>query len=201
MKTRPCRMNSSRAGDVLARQILCQIRWRERKENQRLHRELRHRCRELETINKHFDELHGEVHDLFKGYNKQVEDVIAVNKMRFDLRINERLETILDYDDDPPTLHDTVHDTVIDGDDVLDTLDSNSNSMLFFGSLHPTANTNTNNDDFYKIACLPLAMYAMYAIGSDMGPDIIVPALMTLVNAIMITPPCYCILYAYSNLS
>lgn len=188
-------MSNSRTQNILARQILRQIRWREQKENQRLHRELRHRYRELKTVDEHFDGLRGEVCDLFEEYNKQVEDVIAVNKMRFNLRINERLETILDHD---YRINCDDIDIVIDGDsDVLDTLHSKSNSMLFFGSLHPTANTNANNDNFYKFLCMIMTMYAMYALG---GPTLTGP---TLVNAIMITPPCYCLLQLWimSNLS
>lgn len=182
-------MSSSKTGNILAHQILRQIRRQEQKENQRLHRELRHRYRELKTVNEHFDELRGEICDSFEGYNKQIEDVVAVNKMRFDLRINEQLETILDHN--YCTHHNTVNDD--DSDDVLDNLHSKSNSMLFFGSLHPTTNTDANNNNFYKFLGLISTMYAMYAI--DTSPAFL-NLNVTLVNTItiVITPPC--LLYA-----
>ena len=149
---------SSRVQTALVKQLIRQLKIAEKKENQRLHRELRHRVRKIKLVNDHFDEQRDEISINFENYREQIADAIAINKMRFELCINQKLEDIVDYD------YVINHDEVIedvedveDVDEVAERLYSDQNSLLFFGSLYPTTNTNSYNDDFYWFSCAVLA--------------------------------------------
>jgi uncharacterized protein YktB (UPF0637 family) len=135
---------STRVQIALVKQLNRQLKIAENKENQRLHRELRHRVRKFELVNDHFDEQREDITLSFENYRAQVEDAIAINKMRFELCINQKLETIVDYD------YVINHEEVVDDvDEVAERMYSVQNSQLFFGSLYPTKNTNSYNNDFY----------------------------------------------------
>jgi two-component sensor histidine kinase len=135
---------SSRVQIALVKQLNRQLKIAENKENQRLHRELRHRVRKFELVNDHFDEQREDITLRFENYRDQIADAVAINKMRFELCIDEKLETIIDYD------YVINHDEVIDDvDEVAERMYSVQNSLLFFGSLYPTKNTNSYNNDFY----------------------------------------------------
>ena len=135
---------STRVQIALVKQLNRQLKIAENKENQRLHRELRHRVRKFELVNDHFDEQREDITLSFENYRAQVEDAIAINKMRFELCINQKLETIVDYD--YVINHEEVDDDV---DEVAERMYSVQNAQLFFGSLYPTTNTNSYNNDFY----------------------------------------------------
>ena len=135
---------SNRIQIALVKQLNRQLKIAENKENQRLHRELRHRVRKFELVNDHFGEQREEITLSFENYRAQVEDAIAINKMRFELCINQKLETIVDHE------YVINHEEVIDDiDEVAERMYSVQNSRLFFGSLYPTRNTNSYNNDFY----------------------------------------------------
>ena len=56
----------------------------------------------------------------------------------------QKLEDIIDKD------YDIVREEIVDDDDeVAERMYSVQNSQLFFGSLYPTKNTNSYNNDFY----------------------------------------------------
>jgi hypothetical protein len=62
--------------------------------------------------------------------------------MRFELCIDEKIETIVDYDIN--------HEEIVDDtDEFSERMYSLSNSLLFFSSLYPTNNTDTDNIKFY----------------------------------------------------
>jgi hypothetical protein len=135
---------SSRVQIALVKQLNRQLKIAEQKENQRLHRELRHRVRKFKMVDDHFDERRDEIVIGFENYREQVADAIAINKTRFELCIDEKIETIVDYD------YDINHEEIVDDtDDVAKRLYSVQNSLLFFGSLYPTTNKNSRNTDFY----------------------------------------------------
>ena len=145
---------SSRVQTALVKQLTRQLKISEKKENQRLHRELRHRVRKIKLVNDHFDEQRDEISISFENYREQIADAIAINKMRFELCINQKLEDIVDHD--YVINHDEVIEDVEDVDEVAERLYSDQNSLLFFGSLYPTTNTNSYNDDFYWFSCAAL---------------------------------------------
>ena len=133
---------SSRVQIALVKQLNRQLKIAEQKENQRLHRELRHRVRKFKLVVDHFDERRDEIVTSFENYREQIADAIAINKTRFELCIDEKIETIVDYDIN--------HEEIIDDtDEVAKRLYSVQNSLLFFGSLYPTTNKNSRNTDFY----------------------------------------------------
>jgi len=133
---------SSRVQIALVKQLNRQLRIAENKENQRLHRELRHRIRKFKLVNDHFDERRDEIVISFENYREQIVDAIAINKMRFELCIDEKIETIVDYDID--------HEEVVDDtDEFSERMYSVKNSLLFFSSLYPTNNIDTDNIKFY----------------------------------------------------
>lgn len=135
---------SSRVRTALVKQLNRQLKIAERKENQRLHRELRHRVRKFKMVDDHFDERRDEIVIGFENYREQIADAIAINKTRFELCIDEKIETIVDYD------YDINHDEIVDDtDDVAKRLYSVQNSLLFFSGLYPTNNTDTDNIKFY----------------------------------------------------
>jgi hypothetical protein len=143
---------SSRVQIALVKQLNRQLKIAEKKEDQRLHRELRYRVRKIKLVDDHFDEQRDEISISFENYREQIVDAIAINKMRFELCINQKLEDIVDYD------YIINHDEIVeDVDEVAERLYSNQNSHLFFGSLYPTTNTNSYNDDFYWFSCAVLA--------------------------------------------
>ena len=135
---------SSRVQIALVKQLNRQLKIAENKENQRLHRELRHRVRKFKLVNDHFDEQRDEIAISFENYREQIADAIAINKMRFELCINQKLEDIVDHD------YVINHEEIVDDvDEVAERMYSVQNSQLFFGSLYPTKNTNSYNNDFY----------------------------------------------------
>ena len=135
---------SSRIQIALVKQLNRQLKIAEQKENQRLHRELRHRVRTFKLVHDHFDEQRDEIATSFENYREQVIDAIAINKLRFELCIDQKLEGIVDSN------YVIKRDEIIDDtDEVAKRLYSVQNSMLFFGSLYPTKNTNSYNNDFY----------------------------------------------------
>ena len=100
--------------------------------------------RQFKMVDDHFDERRDEIVIGFENYREQIVDAIAINKTRFDLCIDEKIETIVDYD------YIINHDEIVDDtDDVAKRLYSVQNSLLFFGSLYPTTNKNSRNTDFY----------------------------------------------------
>jgi uncharacterized protein YktB (UPF0637 family) len=135
---------SSRVQIALVKQLNRQLKIAENKENQRLHRELRHRVRKFKVVNDHFDEQRDEIMISFENYREQIADAIAINKMRFELCINQKLEDIVDHD------YVINHEEIIDDvDEVAERMYSVQNSQLFFGSLYPTKNNISYNNDFY----------------------------------------------------
>jgi hypothetical protein len=133
---------SSRVQIALVKQLNRQLRIAENKENQRLHRELRHRIRKFKLVNDHFDERCDEISISFENYREQIVDAVAINKMRFELCIDEKIETIVDYDIN--------HEEIVDDtDEFSERMYSVKNSLLFFSSLYPTNNTDTDNIKFY----------------------------------------------------
>ena len=135
---------SNRIQIALVKQLNRQLKIAENKENQRLHRELRHRVRKFKLVNDHFDEQRDEIVISFENYREQIADAIAINKMRFELCINQKLEDIVDHD------YVINHEEIVDDiDEVAERMYSVQNSQLFFGSLYPTKNTNSYNNDFY----------------------------------------------------
>jgi len=133
---------SNRIQIALVKQLNRQLRIAENKENQRLHRELRHRIRKFKLVNDHFDERRDEISISFENYREQIVDAVAINKMRFELCIDEKIETIVDYDIN--------HEEIVDDtDEFSERMYSLSNSLLFFSSLYPTNNTDTDNIKFY----------------------------------------------------
>lgn len=135
---------SSRVQIALVKQLNRQLKIAEQKENQRLHRELRHRVRKFKLVDDHFDERRDEIVISFENYREKIADAIAINKTRFELCIDEKIETIVDYD------YIINHEEIIDDtDEVAKRLYSVQNSLLFFGSLYPTTNKNSRNTDFY----------------------------------------------------
>ena len=135
---------SSRVQIALVKQLNRQLKIAENKENQRLHRELRHRVRKFKLVNDHFDEQRDEIVISFENYREQIADAIAINKMRFELCVNQKLEDIVDHD------YVINHEEIVDDiDEVAERMYSVQNSQLFFGSLYPTKNTNSYNNDFY----------------------------------------------------
>ena len=133
---------SNRIQIALVKQLSRQLKIAENKENQRLHRELRHRVRKFKLVNDHFDERRDEISISFENYREQIVDAVAINKMRFELCIDEKIETIVDYDIN--------HEEIVDDtDEFSERMYSLSNSLLFFSSLYPTNNTDTDNIKFY----------------------------------------------------
>jgi hypothetical protein len=143
---------SNRIQIVLVNQLNRQLKIAENKENQRLHRELRHRVRKFKLVNDHFDERRDEISISFENYREQIVDAVAINKMRFDLCIDEKIETIVDYEID--------HEEIVDDtDEFSERMCSLSNSLLFFSSLYPTNNTDTDNIKFYWVVLFVILLY------------------------------------------
>jgi len=143
---------SNRIQIALVKQLNRQLKIAENKENQRLHRELRHRVRKFKLVNDHFDERRDEIVISYENYREQVTDAIAINKMRFELCIDEKIETIVDYDIN--------HEEIVDDiDEFSERMYSLSNSLLFFSSLYPTNNIDTDNIKFYWFVLFVILLY------------------------------------------
>jgi hypothetical protein len=143
---------SNRIQIALVKQLNRQLKIAENKENQRLHRELRHRVRKFKLVNDHFDERRDEISISFENYREQIVDAVAINKMRFDLCIDEKIETIVDYEID--------HEEIVDDtDEFSERMYSLSNSLLFFSSLYPTNNIDTDNIKFYWFVLFVILLY------------------------------------------
>jgi len=133
---------SSKIQEHLVKQLNRQLRIAENKENQRLHRELRHCVRKIKLVDDHFDKRRDEISLNFEKYREHIVDAIAINKMRFELCIDEKIETIADYNIN--------HEKIVDDtDEFSERMYSMKNSLLFFSSLYPTNNIDANNIKFY----------------------------------------------------
>lgn len=145
---------SSKIQVHLVKQIARQIRMMERKENQRLHRELRHRIRQFQIIEEHFDEQRDDIQLRFNDYQEQIKDAILRNKTRFDLCLNERIENI-DYDFEITKISD------IDVEKINTGFSFDMNSHLFFGGLYPTSASDSDNTLFYILVFIITSLYTI----------------------------------------
>jgi hypothetical protein len=146
---------SSRIQLSLVKRLARQMRQIEKKETKQFYRQLRHRVRQLETVNDHFDEQRKQIIDNFDAYYKQIEDSMMINKLRFELLLNEKINDI-DFS------YISNHEEVIDIDEISNQMILlNSNSHLFFQGLYPTNAKNSDNDAFYAFVFLMLAFYTL----------------------------------------
>ena len=146
---------SSRIQLSLVKRLERQMKQLEKKETKQFYRQLRHRVRQLETVNEHFDEQRKQIIDNFDAYYKQIEDSMMINKLRFELLLNEKLDEI-DFS------YIANHEEVVDIDEISNQMMLNSNSHLFFQGLYPTnANGNSDNDAFYAFIFLMLTFYTI----------------------------------------
>ena len=140
---------------ALVKRLEKQMKQLEKKETKQFYRQLRHRVRQLETVNDHFDEQRKQIIDNFDAYYKQIEESMMINKLRFELLLNEKLDDI-DFS------YISNHEEVIDIDEISNQMMLNSNSHLFFQGLYPTnANGNSDNDAFYAFIFLILTFYTI----------------------------------------
>ena len=145
---------SSRIQLSLVKRLERQMKQLEKKETKQFYRQLRHRVRQLETVNEHFDEQRKQIIDNFDAYYKQIEDSILINKLRFELLLNEKIDDI-DFS------YISNHEEVIDIDEISNQMMLNSNSHLFFQGLYPTNAKNSDNDAFYAFVFLMLTFYTI----------------------------------------
>jgi hypothetical protein len=134
----------SRIQTALVKQLNRQLKIAEQKENQRLHRELRHSIAKFKLVNDHFDQQRDEISHSFENYRDQITDAIKINELRFELCVDEKIETIVDCD------YVIDHGKFVDDTDEFSSrMHSIRNSLLFFSSLYPTDNADTDNIKFY----------------------------------------------------
>ena len=144
---------SSRIQLNLVKRLEKQMRQLEKKETKQFYRNLNRRVRQLETVNDHFDDQKKRILKNFDAYYKQIEDSMLINKLRFELCLNDKLEDIMnDY------TYIANHEEVVDIDDISMMLKSNSH--LFFQGLYPTNSDgkSDNNDAFYAFVFM-MAFY------------------------------------------
>ncbi|ABT16104.1 hypothetical protein FR483_N819R [Paramecium bursaria Chlorella virus FR483] len=147
---------SSRIQLALVKRLERQIKQLEKKETKQFYRNLNRRVRQFETVNDHFDDQKKRILDNFDAYYKQIEDSMLINKLRFELCLNDKLEDVMnDY------TYIANHEEVVDIDDISKQMMLNSNSHLFFQGLYPTNSDgkSDNNDAFYAFVFIMMAFY------------------------------------------
>lgn len=146
---------SSRIQLQLVKRLERQMKALEKKETKQFYRQLNRRIRQLETVNDHFDDQKKRILENFDAYYKQIEDSMLINKLRFELCLNDKVDDVMnDY------TYIANHEEVVDIDDISKKMMLNSNSHLFFKGLYPTnSNGNSDNSVFYGLLFMILAIY------------------------------------------
>lgn len=148
---------SSRIQLALVKRLEKQMRQLEKKETKQFYRQLNRRIRQLEMVNDHFDDQKKRILENFDAYYKQIEDSMLINKLRFELCLNDKVDDVMN-----DFTYIANHEEVVDIDDISKQLMQNSNSHLFFQGLYPTnSNGNYDNDTFYAFVFIMMAFYTM----------------------------------------
>ncbi|AGE54281.1 hypothetical protein PBCVNY2B_551L [Paramecium bursaria Chlorella virus NY2B] len=145
---------SSRVQTALINQLQKQIRQHTAYETAKLYLDLRHRIEQHNLINEHFSNREKNISEyVIDSYNKH-DDIIKINQMRFNLRIDERLELIFDNN-----THNFTNYKSPDVNDVQELMHSKMNDFLFFKNAY-TSNVYTNSDNmnFYLIILVVIAL-------------------------------------------
>jgi hypothetical protein len=154
---------SSHIQTALMQQLQRQIHQHTTYETVKLYLDLRHRIDQHTLINKHFTEREQNVSRyILDSYNKRNE-IIKINQLRFNLRIDERMELMFNNN----VVNFTKYDSP-DVDDIQERMLANMNDFLFFKNTYTTKATpspqgwstnayaNSDNTYFYYLVLLSL---------------------------------------------
>lgn len=142
----------SRVQQAVLKQLARQIRHQTRRENEMFHMNLRHRIQQHNLVQEHFADREHDALQKFESYFKRIQDAIQINKTRFDLSVDERIDAIFQNHHRPVPL------LAFDQAEFQETSDrmfKASNDTLFFKNLYSSTGGNpgkpSNNDDFYTL--------------------------------------------------
>ncbi|AGE55319.1 hypothetical protein PBCVMA1E_464L [Paramecium bursaria Chlorella virus MA1E] len=147
---------SSHIQTALINQLQSQIKQYTAYETAKLYLDLRHRIDQHTLINKHFTEREQNVSRyILDSYNKRNE-IIKINQLRFNLRIDERMELMFNTN----TPYFTKYESP-DVDDIQDRMFANMNDFLFFKNAYTSTNVYANSDNTYFYYLVLLSVIAL----------------------------------------
>jgi len=146
---------SSRIQQALVKQLARQIRNQTRRENKLLHTALRHKIQQHKLVEEHFADREYDALQKFDMYYQKIKDSIEINKTRFDLSVDERIDRIFENHHRPVQI--LAFDNA-EFQEATDRMFKSSNNALFFKNLYSstgrTLGNSQNNDVFYAlVAC------------------------------------------------
>jgi hypothetical protein len=155
---------SSHIQTALMKQLQRQIQQHTTYETAKLYLDLRHRIGQHTLINNHFTEREKNIsRAILDSYDKRNE-IIKINQMRFNLRIDERMELMFNNN----VVNFTKYDSP-DVDDIQERMLANMNDFLFFKNAYTTkampspqgwttnAYANSDNTFFYYLVLFSIA--------------------------------------------
>ncbi|AGE48498.1 hypothetical protein PBCVAN69C_448L [Paramecium bursaria Chlorella virus AN69C] len=147
---------SSHIQTALINQLQSQIKQHTAYETAKLYLDLRHRIDQHTLINKHFTEREQNVSRyILDSYNKRNE-IIKINQLRFNLRIDERMELMFNKN----TPYFTKYESP-DVDDIQDRMFADMNDFLFFKNAYTSTNVYANSDNTYFYYLVLLSVIAL----------------------------------------
>jgi len=149
---------SSHIQTALMNQLQTQIKHHIAYETAKLYLDLRHRVEQHELINKHFIDREQNVSNyILDSYDKR-RDIIKINQMRFNLRIDERMELMFN--------NNVVNFTNYEIDDidlVQEKMFGKMNDFLFFKNAYTNTTTyDSDNTYFYLVLLTVIALMCKF---------------------------------------
>jgi hypothetical protein len=142
---------STRIQLALLKQLERQMRNMARRENQRLHMELRHRIQQQRLIDEEFTGREYDAIGSFDAYYHRIKEAIEINKTRFDLCLDEKINRIFENHYEPKTIYEFAD---AEFENASKKMFYDANQGLFFQNLYsstvPSGGT-YNNDTFYAV--------------------------------------------------
>ena len=142
---------ASRVQQALVKQIERQVRNQKRQENKIMYTALRHRMQQNKLVEEHFAECEFDTLQKFDLYYTRMKDAIEINKTRFDLCLNDRVDKIFANHHQPTVMY--AFDQK-EFDDTNQRIFESENNGLFFKNLYsPTGGRNSDPDNggFYAV--------------------------------------------------
>jgi hypothetical protein len=140
---------------ALTRQIERQIANTKRREHKQMMMSLRHRIEQIRLVDEHFEAREYDALQKVDVYYQKIKERIEINKARFDLCVDEKIEAIF-ADHHQPQLYTFDQNEF---DETNERMSVRANDYLFFKQLYPSvSNPDDGNLGFYAVAfcCLML---------------------------------------------
>jgi hypothetical protein len=145
---------TSRIQHALVRQIQRQIAINKRRDNEMFHATLRHKIQQRKLVEVHFEAREYDALQKFDLYYQRIKESMEINKTRFDLCLDERIDKIFADNHHPVSLYAFDHNEF---DHTNKRMFETENGGLFFRNLYSPnggGGDDSDNSGFYVVVFL-----------------------------------------------